>query len=304
VTWTSLRSRFLAVAALLGTLLVGVGIGRGTATPDPEVALIGEARDHLLQKALGRPASAALSQEAIEGMLRALEDSYAEYLPPVPSERPDPGAAVDRVLGIDESRLLETTGVRGRVLPDGVGHLRLRLFSPGAGAFVRAEVERMIRTGASGIVLDLRGNRGGLVSEALLAAGVFIGPRPVFSYETAAGGSGERLGIGEPVGDLPLVICTDDRTGSAAELLAGAVQDAGRGLVVGGRTAGKGTVQRIVTLSDGSAIKFTAAVFRTPAGRTVDGTGIRPDVEVTDGARTGDAVLERARALVRSAGGR
>jgi carboxyl-terminal processing protease len=90
---------------------------------------------------------------------------------------------------------------------------------------------------------------------------------------------------------VPLVVLVDGGTASAAEVVAAALQDRGRAVLVGSRTFGKGSVQQPSTLADGSALELTVAEYRTPSGRTLDGTGITPDVEVPAGAAA--AVLVR-----------
>lgn len=285
------------MVVLLATFGAGVGVGRGSHAPDPELAVVAEARGRLNDLAMERPAPSSITREAVRGMLRALDDPYAEYLPKR-APRPSEDDVERRALGLEVGARTDAAGVQGRLLPSGAGYVVLKLFAPESGGLVRAEVRRLEKEGATGIVLDLRGNPGGLIDEALEVAGLFIGHKTVFRYETAGGGQGERRGIGRPV-RLPVVVVVDAGTASAAELVAGAVQDAGRGLVVGERTKGKGSVQKVVELSDGSAIKFTSAIYRTPKGRKVAGQGIGPDVVVHGGP--GDPQLERADAILRGA---
>lgn len=295
---TRTRIRAAILAALL--FVAGYGTGRGSTPPDHELALVGEAYQRIRDLAARSPAEGRLSREAIAGMLRALEDSYAEYLPVATGD--DAGDDLEhRVLGLQVAGLSEAAGLEGRVLEPGIGYLRVALFSPGAGMLARAELERMRALGVRGVILDLRGNPGGLVDDAVDLAGALVGDEVVFRYQTAAGGAGERVGTGSRVPGLTLVVLVDGQTASAAELVAGAVQDHGRGLVVGERTKGKATVQRVVRLSDGSAIKLTTASYRTPSGRGVDATGIRPDVRVAAGPQ--DRALERARSILRAIAG-
>ncbi len=133
------------------------------------------------------------------------------------------------------------------------------------------------RTG--GIVLDLRGNSGGLVAEAVRAASAFLDGGPVGTYQVH--GADQDL-TAAPGGDTatPLVVLVDSGTMSAAELLAGALQDRCRAVVVGSRTFGKGTVQEPSRLADGSVLELTVGRWFTPAGRSPDGAGIEPDVSV------------------------
>ncbi|MGW1834850.1 S41 family peptidase [Streptomyces sp. NPDC002067] len=159
--------------------------------------------------------------------------------------------------------------------------IRAEAFTKGSGAAIRDAV-RAAPTGA-GLLLDLRGNTGGLVDEATTAASAFLNGGLVATYDVhgrqralyAGGGGNTRA---------PLVVLVDGGTMSAAELLAGALQDRGRAVVVGSPTFGKGSVQMPSTLPDGSVAELTVGHYRTPAGRAVDGHGITPDLTVEDGA--------------------
>jgi len=150
-------------------------------------------------------------------------------------------------------------------------------------------------------VLDLRGNPGGLLTEAVEVASAFLDGGAVVSYEKR----GEPVRHLDAVGDgdtsVPLVVIVDSGTASAAEVVAGALQDRNRAVIVGTTTYGKGSVQEPHQLSDGSAIELTVGRYLTPSGRSLDGVGIEPDVEVSSrlGAATAEQrALEVLRGLV------
>ncbi|MFE1249706.1 S41 family peptidase [Streptomyces sp. NPDC058735] len=188
---------------------------------------------------------------------------------------------------------LSTDSVTVREAAGSVTVIRVDTFTKGSGEQVR-EAVRHAPPGA-GVVLDLRGNPGGLVSEAVTAASAFLDGGLVATY----GVDGEqRVLHAEPGGDTtrPLVALVDGGTMSAAELLTGAVQDRGRALVVGSRTFGKGSVQMPSRLPDGSVAELTVGHYRTPSGRSVDGRGITPDLEA------GDEALQRAESVLRGLG--
>jgi carboxyl-terminal processing protease len=136
----------------------------------------------------------------------------------------------------------------------------------------------------TGVVLDLRDNPGGLLDEAVAVASVFLDGGPVVSYERRD--AKPRTLDAFEGGDTttPLVVLVNPSTASAAEVVAGALQDRNRAVVVGTRTYGKGSVQEPSTLSDGSAIELTVGRYLTPSGRSLDGVGIEPDVIVPPGA--------------------
>ncbi|MFD9129699.1 S41 family peptidase [Kitasatospora sp. NPDC059571] len=137
--------------------------------------------------------------------------------------------------------------------------------------------------GASADDEDLRGNAGGLVEEAVATASAFLDGGPVASYESR--GSRRELTAARG-GDtaVPLVVMVDGGTMSAAELLAGALQDRCRAVLVGSRTFGKGTVQQPSRLADGGVLELTVGRYYTPDGRSPDGTGLQPDVAAADPA--------------------
>ncbi|WP_405614559.1 S41 family peptidase [Streptomyces sp. NBC_00076] len=163
--------------------------------------------------------------------------------------------------------------------------IKISAFTKGSGDRVRAAV-RQAPAGA-GIILDLRGNSGGLVTEAVTAASAFLDGGLVATYDV----EGDQRALHAHAGgdtSRPLVALVDGGTMSAAELLTGALQDRGRAVVVGSRTFGKGSVQMPTRLPDGSVAELTVGHYRTPAGRGVDGHGITPDLDVERN------VLERA----------
>ncbi|MFD9005195.1 S41 family peptidase [Streptomyces sp. NPDC059582] len=171
---------------------------------------------------------------------------------------------------------LSTDSVTVQKLAGGVTVIRVAAFTKGVGEDVRTAV-RQAPAGA-GIILDLRGNSGGLVTEAVTAASAFLDGGLVATYDVDGA---QRVLHADSGGDTsrPLVTLVDGGTMSAAELLTGALKDRGRAVVVGTRTFGKGSVQMPSRLPDGSVAELTVGHYRTPSGRGVDGTGITPDLE-------------------------
>ncbi|MEV7781862.1 S41 family peptidase [Kitasatospora sp. NPDC088351] len=182
--------------------------------------------------------------------------------------------------------LLDTQQVTVERLDKGVVRITVRAFTSGVAEQVRAAV----RTAHAGVVLDLRGNSGGLVEEAAGTAAVFLDGGPVGSYQDRGG---TRELTAPPGGDqrTPLVVLVDGGTMSAAELLTGALQDRSRAVVVGGRTFGKGTVQQPSRLADGAVLELTVGRYYTPAGRSPDGTGLTPDVPAAGSEDAGALAL-------------
>ncbi|MEU9078851.1 S41 family peptidase [Kitasatospora sp. NPDC048538] len=174
--------------------------------------------------------------------------------------------------------LLDSRQVTAEHLDKGVLRIAVRAFTSG----VTDQVRAALRVPHTGVVLDLRGNSGGLVEEAAGTAGIFLDGGPVGSYQERGG---TRELTAPPGGDqrTPLVVLVDGGTMSAAELLTGALQDRSRAVVVGSRTFGKGTVQQPSRLADGAVLELTVGRYYTPAGRSPEGTGLAPDVPATAG---------------------
>lgn len=158
-------------------------------------------------------------------------------------------------------------------------YVRLYQFTDGAGERLRAAVQGLVDDGVDGIVLDLRGNPGGLLNEAVDVASLFIEDGPVVDVEERASDRQTFDAIGDAL-DVPVAVLIDGASASASEIVAGAIQDAGRGPVVGEQSFGKGTVQTITRLGDGSGAKFTTARYFTPSGDSIEGVGVEPDIEV------------------------
>ncbi|MEV0252687.1 S41 family peptidase [Streptomyces sp. NPDC050732] len=176
---------------------------------------------------------------------------------------------------------LSTDPVTVSELPSGAVLIKVAAFTKDSGEAVRTAVREAPED--AGIMLDLRGNSGGLVSEAVTAASALVDGGLVATYDVR----GEEKALHAERGgdtDRPVVALVDGGTMSAAELLTGALQDRGRAVVVGSRTFGKGAVQMPSRLPDGSVAELTVGHYRTPSGRAVDGRGITPDLEADERA--------------------
>ncbi|MFL5843585.1 MAG: S41 family peptidase [Solirubrobacteraceae bacterium] len=183
----------------------------------------------------------------------------------------------------------------------GVAHLAG--FTSGAHGELGAALKKLLDDGAKGIVFDLRGNGGGLVSEAQLIASEFLDGGVVVSTRGRSVSSETLKTKGDPIvpaGD-PVVVLVDRNSASASEIVTGALQDHDRAKVVGTRTFGKGVFQQILDLSNGGALDITAGQYFTPDGRNLGGrgvktgTGIKPDVKAKDDPKTrADEGLDKA----------
>ena len=170
--------------------------------------------------------------------------------------------------------------VAANMLTPTVVRLRIAAFTRGVGRWVRSQVARARAHRDAGIVLDLRDNPGGLLDEAVETTSAFVNGGPVVAYQQRGHAPEVVDALGQGDTGIPLVVLVDGGTASAAEIVAAALQDRGRAVLLGSRTFGKGSVQAPSQLSDGSALELTVGHYITPAGRSLDGVGVQPDVEV------------------------
>ncbi|MEM1415038.1 MAG: S41 family peptidase [Myxococcota bacterium] len=227
--------------------------------------------------------------------------------------RGPPGTVVNVVIrreGVEEDlpfeltrAVIEVPPVDARLLPDGVLHARVSAFQDGTTAQLEAALDAALaeREAAgstlTGVLLDLRGNPGGLLREAVAMVDLFVAEGVI----VATRGRGGRLLREEPAHrrgtrpDWPMVVLVDGWAASASEIVAGALQDHRRALVVGTTSFGKGSVQNVIELPDGSAMKLTVARYTTPSGRYIQAQGVEPDVVV-------EAVRPEALAQARTRG--
>jgi carboxyl-terminal processing protease len=182
--------------------------------------------------------------------------------------------------------------VSGRKL----GYLRMASFTEGVHGIVAAQVRRLQEKGAQGLVLDLRGNGGGLLDEAVLTASVFLPEgEVVVSTRSRSQGDAVYKTKGGNLPALPIAILIDRNTASAAEILTAALADDAGAKTVGTRSYGKGVFQQEVGLSNGGALKLTVGEYFTPKGVNLAGKGIHPDLRAPDLPSTArDEGLERA----------
>jgi len=170
--------------------------------------------------------------------------------------------------------------VEGSQIDNGIAYLAISNFANGTAE----EATRAISSldSRNGVILDLRNNPGGLIEEAVRVGEIFIGNGLITSYKVSGDERVFNVRNGNPILS-PLVVMINRGTSSAAELLAAAIQDRNRGVVIGERSYGKGSVQDFITLEDGSRIELTVALYLTPSGRTIEGVGVTPDLVVKSG---------------------
>lgn len=182
--------------------------------------------------------------------------------------------------------------------PGDVQVIRVSAFTRGVGRQVREAVGRRTDRHRGGLILDLRGNPGGLLDEAVETSSALLTGGTVVTYQRRGEPPREVRVTAPGDGRTPLVVLVDAGTASAAEVVAGSLRDRDRAVIIGSRTYGKGSVQEPVRLRDGSVIELTVGRYRTPSGRDLDGVGIDPDVTVS-ADRPPEEAMERADAVLR-----
>ncbi|MBV8081495.1 MAG: S41 family peptidase [Candidatus Eremiobacteraeota bacterium] len=194
--------------------------------------------------------------------------------------------------------------VLSRVLENNVGYVRLLVFGATTGEELTKALDDFQKAGVKGYVLDLRYNGGGYLNAAVDVASKFIPDGPIVSIDGRQKPFTTINAEATAVDVRPLAVLVNGYTASASEITAGAVQDDGAGVLIGTKTYGKGEVQTIYPLPDGSAIKITTARYLTPSGKDINTIGIKPDIEVADvkpadiGNVLNDTQLQRALAFI------
>jgi len=175
---------------------------------------------------------------------------------------------------------LKSNPVTAKILKDGVISIAISEFNRGSARALRSALASNSQS-STGVILDLRGNPGGLLVEAVDVAGAFLKGGLIVEFHRVGKSPEVFNAIGNGDSRTPLVVIVDRGTASAAEVVAAALQDRNRAIIVGEKTFGKATVQNSESLSNGAEIELTVGYYITPGGKKLDGQGIEPDIEVS-----------------------
>jgi carboxyl-terminal processing protease len=207
----------------------------------------------------------------------------------------DPETFEPRTLKLKRERI-EIPVATGRIVErDGrrLGVVELTTFSEGAHGLLRREIDELLGKGAEGLLLDLRGNGGGLLNEAVLVGSIFIDDGLIVSTKGRTKPERKYDSVGNSIDeDIPVVVLVDRGTASASEIVSGAIKDRKRGTVVGIRTFGKGVFQEVQPLSNGGLLDITVGQYYLPSGENIGNKGVIPTVRARD-----DVDTERDEAL-------
>ncbi len=163
---------------------------------------------------------------------------------------------------------------------DGIGYIQITEFDDVTSGQFSTHLKKLYDENIRGLIIDLRDNPGGSVDAATAVAGELLPEGLVFYMEERNGKRTDYRCDGKHEIRIPLAVLVNENSASAAEILSGAVQDSGKGLIIGTRTYGKGVVQSVFSLNDGSGLKLTVADYYTRNGNNINGIGITPDMEV------------------------
>ncbi len=176
---------------------------------------------------------------------------------------------------------IKVNPVEGKVLSNQIGYIEFSSFDEGTAEDFKVEYEKLQKQGIQSLIIDLRNNGGGIVDEALKIADFITENGSNLLYEVDKNNKEEvKKSEKDPIIHLPIVILTNENTASSSEILAGALKDLGKAKICGTKTYGKGVIQQVLTLPDGSGLKITSEKYLTPNKTEINKIGIEPDEKV------------------------
>ena len=176
---------------------------------------------------------------------------------------------------------IKVNPVEGKVLENNIGYIEFSSFDEGTAEEFKNKYEELEKQGIKALIIDLRNNGGGIVDEALKIADYILNKDSVILYEVDKNNNEKvEKSKNDPIINMPIVVLTNGNTASSSEILAGALKDLGKAKIVGTKTYGKGVIQQILTLQDGSGLKITTEKYLTPNKTEINKIGIEPDEKV------------------------
>lgn len=193
--------------------------------------------------------------------------------------------------------IIKIKSVKSKLLEEGIGYIKLTQFQEQTASDLLKAIENLTEKNMNSLILDLRNNPGGLLNSAVDVTSYFLPPDQLVVYiKDREENKTEYLSSnGQSEIELPMIVLVNEGSASASEIVAGALKDWNRAVIMGTPTFGKGSVQSVIPLSDGSAIRLTTAMYYTPKGISIQTTGIKPDIIVKQTLREG----EKGRPVIR-----
>lgn len=174
---------------------------------------------------------------------------------------------------------IKISNIRSEIIDDGIGYIKLNMFDSEIAAYFEKDLDTLLGKGIDGLIIDLRDNPGGsydqvvAIADRLLPKGVIVYTEDRYKNKQEKKSDRKEL-------DIPLVVLINGNSASASEILAGAIKDMNKGILVGTKSFGKGLVQELKLLEDGSGVKVTVSRYFTPSGNCIQDIGIEPDIKV------------------------
>ena len=176
---------------------------------------------------------------------------------------------------------IKVNPVEGKVIENSIGYIEFTSFDEGTAEDFKTKYEELKNKGIKSLIIDLRNNGGGIVEEALKIADYILDKDSIILYEVDKNNNEKvKKSQNNPIIEIPVVVLTNGNTASSSEILAGALKDLGKAKIVGTKTYGKGVIQQIMTLADGSGLKITTEKYLTPNRTEINKVGIEPDEKV------------------------
>ncbi|MCL2377994.1 MAG: S41 family peptidase [Defluviitaleaceae bacterium] len=261
---------------------VGIGVQAIMDTESGNVTIINPFRDSPAARAGILPGDQIIKVDGIDMTGRSTEDVFNRI------KGPEGSPVILTILRPDEDRNFEVTIIRAQqaiptvfheMMPGNIGYIRLEGFNMNTKPQFREAMADLSDRGKTAIILDVRNNPGGVLYVVTYITNYFV-PEGVITYVIDADGHRVDYNADADYLGLPLVVLINGRSASASELLAGAIRDTGAGVLVGEQTFGKGIVQHLYPLADGSAVKTTVAEYFPPSGTPIHMVGVPPDIEI------------------------
>lgn len=176
---------------------------------------------------------------------------------------------------------ITTNPITTEILEGNIGYVKVPSFDDETADHFKEKVDGIIKEGAKSLIIDLRNNGGGILDESTKIADFFLEKgKTIITTKDNKDSQDVTKSKQDPIFDLPIVILSNKNTASASEILIGALKDNGRAKIIGKKTYGKGVIQTVITLADGSGVKITTSEYYTPSGEAINKVGIKPDIEI------------------------